>query len=544
MKITLKYILFVLLTIHLGYAQTKSDAPKLVVGIVVDQMRYDYLERFSDDFTEGGFNRLLGQGFSCTKNYLNYVPTNTAPGHATIYTGTTPAQHGILNNAWYDRDSATPVYCVSDLSVQPVGTGDKSQKRSPIRLLTKTYTDHLKNADFNIGKVISIAIKDRAAILSGGKQADGVYWYRGKQQGAWISSDYYMKRLPKWVTEYNDSGRVSEYLKTWQLLHPEAVYNESLPDERSYERGYKGKDSATFPYDLLALAPDNGDFDILRATPFGNTFTFDFAIKALQNEKLGRDNRVDFLFISLSSTDYIGHNFGVNSKEVHDTYIRLDRQLESFLNELDATVGLGNYTLFLTSDHGASENSNYLKDSGKPGGFFPQAKFRIGLNDVYYKEYGISEMVLHISGNQIYLNQKLIHQNGLDNKEIEALAYNYSKEWPQIDTFIARSDLEQGMVKTDTELAILRGFNTMRSGDLFYSLQPSVVVYGPTGSTHGSDYLHDKHVPLIFFGNGVAPGHNMEQSSNEDIMATLAALLRMPPPEGITGNVIQKVLKN
>jgi len=328
-----------------------ENTPKLVIGIVVDQMRYDYLTRFESKFGEGGFMRMINDGFNCKNHHFNYVPTYTGPGHASVFTGTSPMNHGIISNYWYDKYTDKSVYCASDDSVTAVGVETEKEKMSPRRMKTTTVADQLKLHTQNRSKVIGISLKDRGAILPAGHSANAAYWFRGKEDGKFITSTYYNNELPKWVNNFN--ANTSSYLKTWNTVLPVNEYSESGSDNNSFEEPFKGKALATFPYDLKELAKENGGYDILKATPFGNEMTTDFAIAAIKNEAMGVDNITDFLTVSYSSTDYVGHQFGVNSVEVEDTYIRLDKDLEKLFSYLDKEVGEGKYTVFLTADHGA-----------------------------------------------------------------------------------------------------------------------------------------------------------------------------------------------
>ncbi len=307
-----------------------NSKPKLVVGIVVDQMRYDYLTRFESKFGNGGFNRMISEGFNCKNNHFNYVPTYTGPGHTSIYTGTTPKYHGIISNNWYDKSTKETVYCAGDDTVASVGTDNKAGKMSPHRMQTTSFADENRLFTQGRGKTIGISLKDRGAILPAGHTANAAYWFHGRDEGSWISSSFYMNELPKWVSDFNTSEAAESYLKVWNTLYEISTYTESGTDENNFEGGFKGKDKATFPYDLAALSKDNRGFDILKATPYGNSLTTDFAIAAIKAEELGQDDITDVLTVSFSSTDYVGHNFGVNSKEVEDTYIRLDKDIERF----------------------------------------------------------------------------------------------------------------------------------------------------------------------------------------------------------------------
>jgi predicted AlkP superfamily pyrophosphatase or phosphodiesterase len=523
-------------------AQTESKKPKLIVGITVDQMRYDYLTRFSEKYTDDGFKRLLSEGFSFENNYLNYIPTNTGPGHASIHTGTTPSVHGIINNFWYDRDTDSPNYCVYDPSYQPIGTGSKFEISSPNKLLANTISDANRIQSNLKGKTISIALKDRAAVLSGGKKANAAYWFRGQSLGHWISSSYYIKELPSWVKVFNESTVVNTYMKIWEPLYDIETYTESNADENNYERGFRGKETATFPYDLKALAAENQNFELLKSTPFGNSLTFDFASAALKGERLGKRAATDFLLISLSSTDYIGHNFGVSSKEVEDTYLRLDKDLADFLNTLDKHLGKGNYTLFLTSDHGASENAHNLTNQDVNAAYFKEATFKINVKDYAFSTYGTAKIINNISNDQIYLNRELIALSNLVFSEVETNIKQFIAAQPYIKSVISRTDIINNNCSGELAILLVNGMHPTRSGDILYALEPHILVYSEKGSDHGSGYDYDTHTPLLFYGFGINQGNTTNKSYSIDIVPTIAELLQISPPETATGKVLKEVI--
>ncbi|WP_042249682.1 alkaline phosphatase family protein, partial [Jejuia pallidilutea] len=365
----MKYLIALLLTVVFTLPiSAQEDNPKLVVGIVVDQMRYDYLTRFDKKFGENGFKRMMREGFNCKNNHFNYVPTYTGPGHASIYTGTTPKYHGIIGNNWYDKDIKKMVYCAGDTTVNSVGTAAASGLMSPHRMLTTTFADENRLFTQMRGKTIGVSIKDRGAILPAGHSANAAYWFQGGQEGNWISSTFYMDALPKWVNNFNNSKKAESYIKDWNTFYDIETYTESGADLNNFEGKFKGKETATFPYNLKALSKKNGGFNILKTTPYGNSLTADFALAAIDGEGLGQDNITDVLTVSFSSTDYVGHKFGVNSKEIEDTYIRLDKDLERFFAALDEKVGKGEYVVFLTADHGAIDVPAYLQSAKIPAG--------------------------------------------------------------------------------------------------------------------------------------------------------------------------------
>ncbi|MBT8272013.1 MAG: alkaline phosphatase family protein, partial [Bacteroidia bacterium] len=395
-----------------------TERPKLVVGIVVDQMRYDYLTRFEEKYSNGGFIRLINDGFNCKNGHFNYVPTYTGPGHASLYTGTTPRNHGIISNSWYDKSEKKFVYCAGNDSVQSVGTDSRAGQISPHRMIVSTFPDENRLFTQMRGKTIGISVKDRGAVLPAGHTANAAYWYEGKESGNWISSTYYMDDLPNWVKKFNRSDAVESYLKIWNTQYDIKTYTESGDDLNAFEYGFNGKETATFPYDLKALAPLNGNMDILRDTPYGNSIVTDFALAALVNEDLGQDEHTDVLAISYSSTDYMGHNFGVNSKEVEDVYIRLDLELKRLLLALDREVGEGNYTLFLTSDHGAVEVPSYLQTVGIPAGYIDNDLVKSEFTTFLQTTFGSQQIVENVSNNQVFLNREKLEELKLDLDEV------------------------------------------------------------------------------------------------------------------------------
>ena len=323
--ISYKWALFVFITYNSSFITHHCFAqqPKLVVGIVVDQMRYDYLYSFSNKYGNGGFRRLLNDGFLCKNAQYNYVPTFTGPGHASIYTGTTPAIHGIAANEWYDKKTKKEIYCTQDKNVKPVGSTSDAGLMSPANLDATTVGDEIKIASNNKAKVVGISLKDRSSILPAGHAADGAYWFDGST-GNFITSTFYRNELPKWLNDFNDKKLAKHYLeKGWNALLPIDKYTESLPDENAFEKAPNKKDKPVFPYDFKKQLDEN-KFDIIRSTPWGNSLTKDIAIAAIEGEDLGGDTICDMLCISFSSTDYVGHSFGPKSIELEDTYIRLD----------------------------------------------------------------------------------------------------------------------------------------------------------------------------------------------------------------------------
>lgn len=520
----------------------QNENPKLVVGIVVDQMRYDYLTRFYDKYDEGGFKRMMQEGFNCKNNHYNYVPTYTGPGHASIYTGTTPKYHGVISNNWYDKETQKMVYCAEDNSVNAVGSNTDKERMSPQRMLTTTFADENRLFTQLRGKTIGISIKDRGAILPAGHTANAAYWFRGKDEGNFITSTYYMDKLPKWVNDFNASKIAKSYLKEWNTLYDISTYTESGADLNTFEGGFKGKETATFPYDLKQLSKQNAGFDILKATPYGNSIVADFAIAAVKAEQLGKDNITDVLTVSFSSTDYVGHNFGVNSKEVEDTYIRLDKDLKRFFETLDAEVGVGEYTVFLTSDHGAIDVPAYLQSLKIPAGYLDRNERKEKFNAFLTNTYGTTDVVENISNNQIFLNKNKLKELNLDLDDVQETIVNEQINYANISKAYTAITMSSVNFIEGIEALLQKGYNQKRSGDVILLDDPAYISYGKTGSTHGSGLNYDTHVPLLFFGKGIKQGYTFKKTEITDIAPTISALLGISFPNFAIGQPLDFVL--
>lgn len=518
------------------------ERPKLVVGIVVDQMRYDYISRFWNGYSEGGIKRLVKEGFNFKNNHYNYAPTSTGPGHASVYTGTTPASHGIIGNDWYDKEIGASVYCAADNTYASVGTTSSAGQMSPKQLLTTTISDQLKLHTQSRSKVIAISLKDRGAVLPGGHTADAAYWFHGKNEGSWISSTFYMESLPSWVTQFN-SKVPQQYKKPWNLLKSEKAYTQSGLDKNNYEGAFRGETAAVFPHDLVSLWEANGAYDILKATAYGNSLTTDFALAALKGENLGKGLDTDFLAVSFSSTDYVGHQFGVNSREIEDTYYRLDLDLERLLKALDAQVGPGNYSLFLTADHAAVQVPTYLKDLKIPSGYFDSEVFKDKLNAYVTDRFGSEDLIENISNYQVFLNRGLATQLDIDLREMQEDLAQFILQDSAVERTYTADQMWGEEYTKGIPYILQNGYNPKRSGDVLFVLKPAVISYSKTGSTHGSPQIYDTHTPLLFFGKGFKRGASYERSEIPDIAPTIAAMLGIAFPNGTTGKPLTQVLE-
>lgn len=517
--------------------------PKLMIGIVVDQMRYDYLIKFYNKYGDNGFKRLMNKGYNLENVHFNYIPTYTAVGHASIYTGTTPVNHGIISNNWYDKFEKRSIYCVDDIRYETVG-GKTGGKKSPHKMLTTTILDQLRLAQNMDGKSIGISIKDRSAILPAGHTANAAYWFEGGNEGKFISSTFYMNELPNWVTNFNNSGKANDYLnKTWDTYFNIDNYTESIPDNNEFEGLFKGKKTPTFPYNLSELRKENDNYSLLKAVPFGNSIVTDFAEATILGENLGKGNFTDFLAISYSSTDYIGHQFGVNAIELEDTYIRMDKEIERLLFFLDKEIGGENYTLFLTADHAVVEVPAYLNSLKIPGGYFNNSEFKETLNKITMENFNSNELIENVSNYQIYLNKEKLKELKLNVHNVSQIIadeiINFNNVYKSITALsLQNSNFDFGILKT-----LQNGYNQKFSGDILFVPNPSTINSNRTGTTHGSGYSYDTHVPLIFYGNGIKKGQSDNYYPIIDIAPTITSFLKIAQANGNTGKPIIEVLK-
>lgn len=543
----IQIIVFFLSSVCSSFGQT-PEPPRLVVGIVVDQMRMEYLYRFESKFGEGGFKRLMGEGFTLANAHYNYVPTYTGPGHASIYTGATPAIHGIIGNEYYDKITRKMVNCVEDSLYKPVGSLTANGNISPSRLLSTTITDELKISTQFRAKVVSMSFKDRGAVLPGGHHPDGAFWYDGKS-GQFMTSTYYMMQVPSWVQAFNDRKMPDQFLlQVWKPLLPIEQYTESGPDESPYERRLVGKPSSAFPYNLPELRARNGNYDLLSLTPFANDLLTEFALAAVRGEQMGADATPDFLCISYSTPDLIGHAAGPQSVEVEDTYLRLDRILQQLLSALDKAVGVGKYTVFLTADHGVAEVPQFLKDKSMPGGLLSTEKLRADLVDFLKPYFPGRQLIANVSNEQVFFEQEGFSNDvktaGVDLLIASQLTGNFLMTQEGVYNFYTESTLRQGSFSEGgIRGMVIRGFHPKRSGDIAYVLQPGWFSGSwPQGTTHQSPWTYDTHIPILFFGAGIRKGSSAGYAAITNIAPTLALLLKTKFPSGMTGQPVIEVL--
>ncbi|TMU56119.1 alkaline phosphatase family protein [Flagellimonas algicola] len=539
MKIGIYTVIMFFTQLALAQQQAK---PKLVVGIVVDQMRAEYLYRFQDNYGANGFKRLMREGFNVKNMHYNYVPTATGPGHASIYTGTTPANHGIVANDWYDKTAKRNMYCAQDEGVFLTdGTSNAKKEisrysRSPKNLLASTITDELKLFTNGRSKVIGISLKDRGAIFPAGHLANHAFWYH-EQTGKFITSSYYSEKLPYWLMEFNKRQLADSLLNlTWNLLKPSEMYQNSGADDASMEKVFKGRTDATLPYNLKRLHKANGNFAMMPYVPFGNSLLTALAKAAMDGEKLGQRREIDFMAISYSSTDYIGHSYGIRSKELEDTYLRMDEEIANLLSFFDSRLGKGNYLVFLTADHAASDHPDFLKTSNLPGDYFGVESIKEQLNKELSKLFGEENYVAYMDKTQIYLNGVKTPK-----KEVLKASMNFLSKMEGIkELYVPEFHSNRNW---DMDTVFRKSYHSDNSGDILLHFKSGWMPKRMAGTTHGAFYNNDKHVPCLWFGWNVPKGETVRAKSIDQIAPTLSMLLNIPFPSHASNKPIGELFR-
>lgn len=539
-------LLFLLLFSGSIMAQQGSVArPRLVVGIVIDQMRWDYIYRYYNRYGEGGFKRLLREGASCENTMLAHIPSYTAVGHSCIYTGSVPAIDGISSNDMVDQKTGKTFYCTFDDKVKSVGTTSEDGMESPHNLWVTTIGDELRLATNFHSKVVGVSLKDRASILPAGKSANAAYWLDSKT-GHFITSTYYMDKLPQWVVNFNKKELAKEYLsKPWVTLYNINTYEQSCKDDNPFERPFFSGGRPTFPIDLPRLLKER-QYNAIKTVPMGNTLTFDMAEATIEGEKLGTSDYTDFLAISCSATDYVGHQFGVNAIETEDTYLRLDKDLGNFINYLDEKIGKGNYTLFLSADHAAAHNYNFLKAHKINAGAFDIKEDYAKIDSVLTNRYGVKGLVRGLDNYQLNLDYDKINAAHIDKEELKQVAINYVKTLEGVLSVVDMTKVSSTTLPAEMKMLLNNSYNSSRSGEIQILVKPGYFeVWSPEesmGTSHGVWAPYDLHIPLLFMGWGVRQGQLNRTVHMTDIAPTLASLLHIQMPNGCVGHAIPEIL--
>lgn len=519
--------------------------PRLVVAIIIDQFRFDYLERYYQFYspssdTSGGFRRLLDNGAWLRNAHCNYSGTYTAPGHATFLSGVVPGKSGIISNEWFDRASRHQTYCVLDSGVKAVGVDPEAEvgRMSPRNYLVQTVCDFNSNNDPE-ARTVGIAIKDRGAILPAGHRPISAFWFDA-QSGNWISSTYYFGEgeLPGWVNEFNARKLPESYLgKRWERLLAESLY--AMPDDAPGEGIIAGEERPLFPHVVHDLdgVKERKRFDAILPMPFGNDLTAAFAEAAIDGERLGQRGHTDVLTLSFSSPDYCGHTFGPDSREQQDMMVHLDRQLASFFRYLDKTVGFKNCLLVLSADHGVAP----IPEQTQHGKRLFKKPFLDSLRTAVDKKY--PNVILEFYNDEVYLDTALIMQRGYIRAEVEHFVGRVAQRIPGIAKYYTRTQLRSGKLDR-VGIMVANSFNAARSGDVHIVVRENwFFAYGATGTTHGTPYDYDRHVPIVFCGPGVKPGSYTKPTSTVDIAPTLVRLLGIKSDVKFSGRILHEILR-
>ncbi|WP_128331321.1 alkaline phosphatase PafA [Apibacter sp. HY039] len=538
-----KLFFLIALTVGYSFSYAQTERPKLIIGIVVDQMRMEYLYRYDPYFSNKGFKRLIKDGFLYSNMHYNYVPTHTAPGHASIYTGTTPVNHGIMGNSWYNRERKKKMYCTEDDTVSPLGTPaqESEGKMSPKNLQSTTITDELKLSTNFRGKVFGVSMKDRGAILPAGHFADRAYWL--SDNGNFISSTFYGKDFPAWVNTYNLEKKYMKYINEgWNLFRDKSLYKESLSDNNSYEMmSFTADQKAVFPYNLKE-AYDKQGAKVLKSTPFTSDMIVDFAKELIVREDLGKDADTDFLALSFSATDVISHMTSPRSMETQDTYMRLDENIADLLSFLDAKIGKNNYLLFLTADHSGAENPLYLNDNGYEVASIDYKEVTKKLKDFSVQTFG-KDFIETYSTQNIYLNEDAITSSGKNPNEIIEKLVSYVESFPWVKRVYTEAQILSANPTDEHASMIFRGYDKTQNGQLYVLLKPAYMEYMKEGTTHGASYTYDTHVPALFYGWKIHHGISHKKQVITEIAPTLSQKVQITFPNSTSAQVLNEILE-
>jgi len=524
----------------LAAPQLRAETPKLVVAILVDQLRYDYLERFDQHFTTNGFRTFTKDGAFMTYAHYPYYPTKTAPGHATFLSGSPPSVHGVIENDWFDKNTRRSMYCVEDKSVQGVGTTSAKGQMSPRNFMGTTLADSMR---LHYGsKVVGISMKDRGAVLPAGKKPTGAYWFESKS-GNFVSSTYYMNDLPAWMQAFNAKKIPASFIgQKWTHLIDSKFY--TMPDDGISEGKLAGEKTSTFPHTVNDSKGDGTE--TIMPTPYGNQVLLELAKAAIDGEKLGQGSQPDVLCVSFSSIDYCGHLFGPDSQEVMDITLRLDRQLADLFTYLDRKIGMKNVMMVLTADHGVAPIPEQSAQNGFDAGRVKDTELMVDLLGKLDQKFGPGKYFLNpkpVEGN-LYFNHQLLEEKKLAPNDL----CNFIREWAldtgKFQAVYSREQLLDGRTPGQLGKTVFNGYNAERSGDVVMVTKPFLLMSGyPSGTSHGSPYSYDTHVPVCFYGSAFQPGRYADEFYITDIAPTMAAALRVEEPVGSIGLPFVKVLK-
>ena len=537
-------VLISLFIFSVVYSQKKfSNPPKLIVGITIEEMRYEMLLRYWDAFTDDGFKQVIDEGALCTQVHHNYLITQNAPGHATIVTGTNPSYHGIIADRWYDKLSKKYIGAADEKKYNLMNGRITFGNFTPENLLASSIGDELKLATNDSSKVISIATNPVSSVISGGRLADYAFWFND-ENGKWITGNYYIDSLPEWVHEFHEKDFRNIYMKqTWSTLYSlEENYQSSLPDNNPFEIGIRLY-RYTFPYDLNYLKNRSGNYKYLKYTPFGNTYTKDFAISTIIGENLGKDNFTDFLNVSFSASSYAGDLFGPRSVEIEDVFLRLDRDIKHFIDFLNNHIGIENVLIYITSDRGVADVPEYLKYKKQNAGIFEPQKALSLLNSYLSILYGDGDWIDFYQSGQLYINQQMIDQSGVVLSEIQEQAAGFLVQYSGVADAVPAMSLINSQFTAGVKEKMQNSFHQKRSGDVIVNLEPGWIEKDGKATGSGSGYNYDTHVPLIWYGWKVKNSRIDENIETTDIAPTIAWILKITSPNASIGKPIYQIIE-
>ena len=526
------FILIILSSSISAQFKNAPERPKLVIGIVVEGMRPDFIWRYINKFEEGGFKRLISDGMFYKNAEYDYLYPESSSAYATMITGANPSTHGIIGDKWYNQLKEKDIYCTEDKKHYGLKVGRTSGQQSPKNLLCSTLGDELRLSNFKQSKVISISMKDYAAILPAGLMGNGAYWYN-TESGLWHTSSYYNSELPVWIQRYNNKNMSSIYMsKTWDTYLSLTEYTASLGDDNDYEPGFSGN-KHIFPYDLSKMKYKNGHFELLHNTPFGNTMTRELAISAIVNQRLGKDDFPDFLSISFTSNARIADKFGIRSVEIQDAYIRLDKEIKYLFDFIDDYIGLNNVLIYLTSDGGAEDKPAFLEDINLPVHKF-NSRGAILLTQSYLKAiYEKDFLIKKFTDNGIYFDHVLIEKSGIDPDKLQNKTAEFLVDFSGVSRAYSAARLESGNFQSGNSQKAQAQYLRKRSPDVLIEFMPGTKdSNGKLKKSGNRNYLQ---VPLIFYGWKIKKGESIEKISMTDLAPTLAAFLHISSPNAATG---------
>ncbi len=521
-----------------------SEKPKLIVGIVISQFRYDYIPRFWDKFSDDGFKKLINRGSYCENTSYNYLFSDLGIGCASIATGTNPSQHGIIASSWYNNLRDEIVSYTYDEKVNTVGGAFEDGQFSPHHLMTTTFADEIKLASNFKSKVIGISLDPAPAIFSVGHTADCAYWF-DKQNGTWISSSFYLDSLPNWVNKFNEKKFSDIYLEQeWTTLLPISEYTASLLDNNDYEKGMFGH--KVFPYvlkDLSKKFKKQNKYDILRYTPFGNNLTKDFAISAIVNEELGQDEYTDVLTVTFTVSERIGNLYGPLSVEVEDLMLRLDKEIAHLLEYIDKNLGKENVLIYVTGEHGVVHLPEYLEDNKIPSGYFNGASAISLLKSYMNNIYGKGDWIKQYHGQQIYLNRTLIEDAKLNLATVQNDVANLMLQFSGVTNTMTSTTLQSTNFTEGMFATMQNGYNQKRSGDILINFKAGWAENLNSNNGLGSAYGHDRRVPLIWYGWKIGRNSIHRMVDITDIAPTISTLLEITYPNSASGKPILEIIE-